>query len=69
MHAFTGAVSGGHLNPAVSLMFFTFRQITIVKFFLYTLVQTAGAFFGAALAYVVYWGKWIYTAQQGGTLN
>ncbi|KAH7729925.1 CRE-AQP-2 protein [Aphelenchoides avenae] len=53
--AISARISGGHLNPAVSLMFFTFRQITIVKFFLYTLVQTAGAFFGAALAYVVYW--------------
>lgn len=35
-------------------MFLTFRQINAVRFLLYTLVQTAGAFFGAALAYAVY---------------
>ncbi|KAH7729855.1 CRE-AQP-2 protein [Aphelenchoides avenae] len=52
--AICAKVSGGHINPAVSLMFLTFRQINAVRFLLYTLVQTAGAFFGAALAYAVY---------------
>ncbi|KAI6195663.1 hypothetical protein M3Y94_01014200 [Aphelenchoides besseyi] len=47
-------VSGGHINPAVSLMFLTFRQISAVKFALYVLVQTLGAFFGALVTYIVY---------------
>lgn len=52
--AICAKVSGGHINPAVSLMFLTFRQITPLKFVLYALVQTLGAFVGAALTYVVY---------------
>lgn len=31
------AHSGGHINPAVSLMFLTFRQINALRFILYTL--------------------------------
>lgn len=47
-------VSGGHINPAVSLMFVTFKKLSPVRFLLYFLVQLAGAFFGAAVAYMVY---------------
>jgi len=52
--AITARVSGGHINPAVSLMFLTFRQLTPIRFVLYSLVQTAGAFVGAAIGYGVY---------------
>jgi len=52
--AICARVSGGHINPAVSLMFLTFGQINALRFVLYSLVQTAGAFVGAALAYLVY---------------
>lgn len=52
--AICAKVSGGHINPAVSLMFLTLGQINALRFILYSLVQTAGAFFGAALAYLVY---------------
>lgn len=52
--AICARVSGGHINPAVSLMFLTFGQINALRFVLYALVQTAGAFVGAALAFVVY---------------
>lgn len=38
-------------------MFLIFRQITVVKFLLYSLIQTIGAFVGAALAYLVYKGN------------
>lgn len=48
-------LSGGHINPAVSLMFLSFRQLAPVRFVLYCLAQTAGAFFGAALTYLVYY--------------
>uniref|UniRef100_A0A1I7ZFN5 Aquaporin-9 n=2 Tax=Steinernema glaseri TaxID=37863 RepID=A0A1I7ZFN5_9BILA len=53
--AICAKVSGGHINPAVSLMFLTFKQITPLKFILYTVVQTAGAFIGAAIAFFVYY--------------
>jgi len=52
--AICAKVSGGHINPAVSLMFLTFRQITPLRFLLYSLVQMAGAFVGSAIAYLVY---------------
>lgn len=52
--AISAKISGGHINPAVSLMFVSFRQLAPVRFVLYTLVQTAGAFVGAALAYALY---------------
>ncbi|EPB70217.1 aquaporin-9 domain protein [Ancylostoma ceylanicum] len=52
--AISAKISGGHINPAVSLMFLTFRQLAPVRFILYTLVQTAGAFVGAALSYALY---------------
>jgi glycerol uptake facilitator-like aquaporin len=49
-------LGGGHINPAVSLMFVTFKKLSPVRFLLYFLVQLAGAFFGAAVAYMVYCG-------------
>uniref|UniRef100_A0A1I7XDX5 Aquaporin-9 n=1 Tax=Heterorhabditis bacteriophora TaxID=37862 RepID=A0A1I7XDX5_HETBA len=52
--AVSAKLSGGHINPAVSLMFLSFRQLAPVRFVLYTLVQTAGAFVGSALAYALY---------------
>lgn len=52
--AICAKVSGGHINPAVSLMFLTFRQLSPIRFILYALVQTLGAFVGAAFAYLVY---------------
>ncbi|KAI6174561.1 hypothetical protein M3Y97_01004200 [Aphelenchoides bicaudatus] len=47
-------LSGGHINPAVSLMFLTFRQITAVRFALYAVAQLLGAFVGALITYIVY---------------
>jgi aquaglyceroporin related protein len=52
--ALCARVSGGHINPAVSLMFLTFKQLSPILFVLYTLAQTLGAFVGAAIAYLVY---------------
>ncbi|TKR80155.1 hypothetical protein L596_014275 [Steinernema carpocapsae] len=53
--AITAKLSGGHINPAVSIMFFSFRQMSFVKFVLYCVAQTLGAFVGAALTYIVYY--------------
>jgi glycerol uptake facilitator protein len=46
-----GKVSGGHLNPAVTLALAVFRGFPWVKVLPYFLAQTAGAFLAAALVY------------------
>ncbi|HTS37015.1 MAG TPA: MIP/aquaporin family protein [Candidatus Solibacter sp.] len=46
-----GKISGAHLNPAVTLALATFRGFPWRKVLPYSLVQTAGAFTGAALVY------------------
>jgi len=38
-------------------MFLSFKQLAPIRFALYSLVQLLGAFFGAAIAYLVYCGK------------
>ena len=50
-----GRVSGGHLNPAVTLALAVFRGFSWRKVLPYTAAQLAGAFAGAALVYVNYW--------------
>jgi arsenate reductase len=45
----TGAVSGGHLNPAVSLYFFSRKEISAVDFIGYVAAQLAGAAAGVSL--------------------
>ncbi|KAK6013424.1 channel protein, MIP family, partial [Ostertagia ostertagi] len=52
--AISAKISGGHINPAVSLMFLSFRQLAPARFILYTIVQTLGALVGSALAYALY---------------
>src|SRR5262245_21022669 len=50
----SGRVSGGHLNPAVTLVLAVFRDFPWRKVFPYMMSQVAGAFAGAALVYVNY---------------
>ncbi len=47
-------VSGGHLNPAVTLAFAVFRGFPWLKVLPYSIAQTAGAFVAAALVYKNY---------------
>ncbi|WKY09718.1 hypothetical protein Q1695_002237 [Nippostrongylus brasiliensis] len=47
--------SGGHYNPAVTMTMVTFGKLPISHFFLYFVVQTAGAFLGAAVGYILYY--------------
>src|SRR5438309_9717937 len=46
-----GKISGAHLNPAVTLAVALFRDFPWHKVLPYSIAQTAGAFFAAALVY------------------
>uniref|UniRef100_A0AC34QYG7 Aquaporin n=1 Tax=Panagrolaimus sp. JU765 TaxID=591449 RepID=A0AC34QYG7_9BILA len=53
----TSRTSGGLVNPAVSFLFYTFGRLSFIDMVLYCIVQTAGAFFGTALSYLVYYDQ------------
>jgi glycerol uptake facilitator protein len=50
----TGAVSGTHANPAVTLALVLFRKFPVAKAPLYMIAQIAGAFVGAALVHQMF---------------
>ena len=50
----TSGISGGHLNPAVTVALWLFACLPGRKVFPYIVSQVAGAFGGAVLAYVLY---------------
>ncbi|MEA9390226.1 MIP/aquaporin family protein [Acerihabitans sp. TG2] len=50
----TAGISGAHLNPAVTIALCMFANFNAKKVVPYILAQTAGAFFGAALTYLLY---------------
>jgi glycerol uptake facilitator-like aquaporin len=47
----TATVSGGHLNPAVSLFFFARKEIDLTTLISYWIAQLLGAFLGLYLGY------------------
>jgi MIP family channel proteins len=49
-----GGVTGAHLNPAVTFALAFRRDIPWSKFLPYAIAQTAGAFTGAGIAFLVY---------------
>ncbi|MFH4980409.1 hypothetical protein AB6A40_007118 [Gnathostoma spinigerum] len=49
-------VSGGHLNPAVSVMLFSFGEIDLFTLGYYVVAQNIGAFLGGAATYGLYIG-------------
>jgi len=38
-----GSISGGHLNPAVSFMFFLHKELSMTDFIMYVIAQLLGA--------------------------
>jgi glycerol uptake facilitator-like aquaporin len=60
----TGGISGGHLNPAVSLFFFSRKEITLGEFALYVLSQIGGGLLGAFIGLQL-WGKNVSSFSAG----
>jgi glycerol uptake facilitator-like aquaporin len=62
----TGGISGGHLNPAVSLFFYSRKEMSLRDFLLYVVAQIAGAHVGAFIGLQL-WGKNISAITVGST--
>nr|XP_033791224.1 aquaporin-3-like isoform X1 [Geotrypetes seraphini] len=61
----SGQVSGGHLNPAVTFAFCLLAKEPWIKFPIYTLAQTLGAFLGAGIVYGLYYDAiWYFANDQ-----
>ena len=61
-----GGISGGHLNPAISLMLCLYRGFPFRKAIIYTVAQLLGAFLAGLIAYGVYHNAIISFDIQGG---
>lgn len=61
-----GAISGAHLNPAVSLGMVTAGRMPIGDFIGYAVAQVAGAIAGAAILVVIATGKADYALATNG---
>nr|BAF63030.1 aquaporin [Dryophytes japonicus] len=60
-----GQVSGGHLNPAVTFALCIMAREPWIKFPVYTLAQTLGAFLGAGIVYGLYYDAiWYFANDQ-----
>ena len=60
----TGGISGGHLNPAVSLYFFSRKELSLNHFLLYVLAQLGGGLFGAFIGLQL-WGRSVSAISAG----
>ncbi|MSU48929.1 MAG: aquaporin family protein [Opitutus sp.] len=63
-----GRISGGHLNPAVTLALASIGGLSWSLVPGYVLAQMTGAIVGAVLVYLAYLAHWEPTADQGGKL-
>ncbi|KAM4809942.1 aquaporin-3 [Rhinophrynus dorsalis] len=60
-----GQVSGGHLNPAVTFALCLTAKEPWIKFPIYTIAQTLGAFLGAGIVYGLYFDAiWFFANDQ-----
>jgi glycerol uptake facilitator protein len=64
-----GAVSGAHINPAMTVAFAVFRKFPIRKVGPYVLSQLVGAFLAAALLYALYGGVLARFEQSHGLVR
>ncbi|RDW77046.1 aquaglyceroporin-like protein [Coleophoma cylindrospora] len=62
-----GGISGGHLNPAISLMLCLYRGFPTRKAMVYIAAQCIGAFLAGLIAYGVYYDAIIAFDAAGGT--
>ena len=60
----TGGISGGHLNPAVSLFFYSRKELSLRDFVLYVLAQIGGGLLGAFIGLQL-WGKGVSAITTG----
>ena len=56
----SGGISGGHLNPAVTLALAVTKKFPWRKVPTYFLGQYLGSFFASVVVYFVYWGMSSY---------
>lgn len=61
-----GAISGAHLNPAVSLGMVTAGRMSVGEFIQYAVAQTAGAIAAAFIVLLIAMGKADYTLAGNG---
>jgi aquaporin Z len=61
-----GAISGAHLNPAVSLGMVAAGRMSVGDFAGYAIAQTTGAIVGAGILYLIASGKADYTVAGNG---
>lgn len=61
-----GAISGAHLNPAVSLGFLVSGQMPVNQFFSHVIAQIAGAIVGALVIYMIASGRAGYDIAVNG---
>jgi aquaporin Z len=61
-----GAISGAHLNPAVSLGMVAAGRMSVTEFVAYAAAQVAGAVLGAFILMVIATGKADYTVAANG---
>jgi glycerol uptake facilitator protein len=64
-----GAISGGHLNPAVTIGLAAIGKFETAKVAGYIAAQMAGAFCGAVLVWLAYLPHWKETADPGTKLG
>jgi glycerol uptake facilitator-like aquaporin len=62
----TSGISGGHLNPVVSLYFYSRKALSLRDFLLYVAAQIGGAFFGTLIGLQL-WGKSVRPINLGST--
>lgn len=60
----TSSISGGHLNPVVSLYFYSRKALSLKDFLLYVAAQIGGALFGTFIGMQL-WSKTVRPLQMG----